>query len=274
MISVIQQSKPGMKMNYLEINKDAWDSRTDTHIKSKFYDVESFKKGRSSLNPPELKLLGDVKGKSILHLQCHFGQDTLSLARMGANVTGVDLSSKAIEQANLLKESLGIDATFVESDVCQFDQINQKQFDIVFTSYGVLCWLSDLSAWANTVANSLKCGGQFHLVEFHSINDLLSGYSYFPKNEPDIDEEGTYTENCDGTTSTMATWSHSVSEVISALLAAGLTIEAFSESPYSPYNCFDGLEHIPGSGYQMLHKNQQVPLIYTLSASKNTNAFK
>ncbi|MEZ8374990.1 class I SAM-dependent methyltransferase [Vibrio cyclitrophicus] len=261
-------------MNYLEMNKEAWNSRTDTHVKSKFYDVESFKNGKSSLNPPELKLLGDVKGKSILHLQCHFGQDTLSLARMGADVTGVDLSSKAIEQANLLKKSLGLNAKFIESDVCQFDLINDEQFDIVFTSYGVLCWLSDLYEWANTVASSLKTGGQFHLVEFHSVNDLLSGYSYFSKNDPDIDEEGTYTENCDGTTSTMATWSHSISEVVSALLAAGLTVEAFSESPYSPYNCFEGLEHIPGAGYQMLHKNQQVPLIYSISARKTIDTFK
>ncbi|WP_375750604.1 class I SAM-dependent methyltransferase [Vibrio sp. HN007] len=261
-------------MNYLEMNKKAWDSRTNIHVKSKFYDVESFVNGQCSLNPLELRLLGDVKGKSILHLQCHFGQDTLSLARMGADVTGVDLSSKAIEQANLLKESLGLNAKFIESDVCQFAQINDDQFDIVFTSYGVLSWLPDLSKWANTIASSLKTGGQFHIVEFHSINDLLSGYSYFAKSEPDVDEEGTYTENCDGTTSIMATWSHSISEVISALLAAGLTIEAFSESPYSPYNCFTGLDYIPGAGYQMLHKNQQVPLIYSLTARKATGILR
>jgi SAM-dependent methyltransferase len=271
---MILYTKLGINVNYLEMNKKVWDSRTNVHVKSKFYDVESFVNGKSSLNSPELKLLGNVKGKSILHLQCHFGQDTLSLARMGAHVTGVDLSSNAISHANMLKETLGLNAKFIESDVCQFSSINNKQFDIVYTSYGVLSWLSNLTGWANTIESSLKTGGQFHLVEFHPINDLLSGYSYFSKSEPDVDEEGTYTENCDGTTSTMATWSHSISDVINALLAAGLSIEVFSESPYSPYNCFKDLDYVPGCGYKMVYKDQLVPLIYSLTARKTAGILK
>lgn len=255
-------------MDYLSINKEAWNKRTKVHVESEFYDVASFKKGKGSLNPVELKQVGDVKGKSLLHLQCHFGQDTLSWARLGAEVTGVDLSAEAIEQANLLKQSLGLKADFIESDVIQFGRENTQQFDIVFTSYGVLCWLSSLVDWANTVAKSLKPGGEFHIVEFHTFVDLLSGYSYFSGNEPDIEEEGTYTENCDGTTSTVVTWSHSMSDVISALITAGLTIESFAEYPYSPYNCFDGLELVPNMGYQMLHKGQQVPLLYSIKARK------
>jgi len=256
-------------MDYLRINKEAWDKRTRLHVESAFYDVASFKNGKGSLNPVELKQVGDVQGKSLLHLQCHFGQDTLSWARLGAAVTGVDLSAVAIEQANLLKQSLGLKADFIESDVVQFGRDNTQQFDIVFTSYGVLCWLSSLFDWAQTVSRSLKPGGEFHIVEFHPFNDLLSGYPYFPNSEPDIEEEGTYTENCDGTTSTVVTWSHSVSEVISALIGAGLTIESFSEHPYSPYNCFDGLALVPNLGYQMLHQGQQVPLLYSIKARKN-----
>ncbi|WP_413700560.1 class I SAM-dependent methyltransferase [Psychromonas sp. KJ10-10] len=256
-------------MDYLKVNKATWDKRTNVHVDSKFYDVESFKQGNSSLNPLELKLVGSVEGKSLLHLQCHFGLDTLSWARLGAQVTGVDLSSNAIQQANALKTSLGLEATFIESDVCQFTSNNQGQFDIVFTSYGVLCWLPDLSKWAQTIADSLKVGGRFHMVEFHSFNDLLSGYAYFPKAEPDIETEGTYTENCDGATSTTVTWSHSISEVVSALINVGLTIETFSESPYSPYKCFDGLQLVADCGYQMLHKGQQVPLLYCITARKN-----
>ncbi len=255
-------------MDYLRINKEAWDKRTKVHVESKFYDVASFKNGKCSLNPIELKQVGNVQGKSLLHLQCHFGQDTLSWARLGAEVTGVDLSADAIEQANSLKRTLALKADFIESDVVQFGRKNKQQFDIVFTSYGVLCWLSNLSDWAQTVANSLKSGGEFHLVEFHTFNDLLSGYSYFLNNEPDIEEEGTYTENCDGTTSKMVTWSHSMSEVISALISAGLMIESFSEYAYSPYNCFDGLELVPNLGYQMLYKGQQVPLLYSIKARK------
>ncbi|MGB5920175.1 class I SAM-dependent methyltransferase [Arcobacter sp.] len=255
-------------MDYLSINKEAWNKRTKVHIESDFYDVESFKNGKCSLNPVELEQVGNVQGKSLLHLQCHFGQDSLSWARLGAEVTGVDLSSDAIKQANQLKNSLGLKADFIESDVVEFGRKNMKEFDIVFTSYGVLSWLPSLANWAETIANSLKVGGEFHLVEFHSFTDLLSGYSYFPNTEPDVEDEGTYTENCDGTRSTVVTWSHSISEVINALIGAGLTIESFYEYPYSPYNCFDGLELVPNMGYQMLYKGQQVPLLYSIKARK------
>ena len=124
-------------MDYIKINKEAWNNKTPLHIASKFYNLPAFIEGQTSLNPIELSLLGDVKGKSLLHLQCHFGQDTLSWARLGANVTGVDLSSTAIEQANKLKDSLALNANFIESDIYQFGQFNDTQYDIVFTSYGV-----------------------------------------------------------------------------------------------------------------------------------------
>ena len=257
-----------MKMDYLSVNKEAWNKRTRLHVESQFYDVASFKEGRCSLNPVELAQVGDVRGRSLLHLQCHFGQDTLSWARLGAEVTGVDLSSEAIAQAEALKQALGLEAHFVESDVVRFGLQNGRQFDIVFTSYGVLCWLPDLSAWAEAVARSLKVGGEFHLVEFHPFCDLLSGYAYFPGGGPDVEEEGTYTENCDGTESTVVTWPHSIGEVIACLLGAGLCIESFSEHPYSPYNCFEGLQAVPGMGYQMLHKGQQVPVLYSIKARR------
>nr|WP_253820893.1 class I SAM-dependent methyltransferase [Vibrio sp. 99-70-13A1] len=256
------------KMNYLDVNKEAWDKRTKVHIESDFYDVESFVGGKCSLNPIEKSQLGDVDGKSLLHLQCHFGQDTLSWARLGAKVTGVDLSPDAIKQAISLKNSMGLNANFVESDVYQFGRNNVDKFDIVFTSYGVLCWLPDLTEWANTISNSLKLNGEFHLVEFHTVNDLLAGYSYFQEDTPNVEEDGTYTENCDGTKLPMVTWSHSISDVINSLIRAGLQIESFIEYPYSPYNCFEGLEFVPNHGYQMLHIGQQVPLLYSIKARK------
>lgn len=255
-------------MDYLKVNKEAWNKRTKIHVKSEFYDNESFISGKSSLNPVELKEVGDVQGKSLLHLQCHFGQDSLSWGRMGAKVTGVDLSSEAIEQANQLAKQIGVEARFVCDDVCQFGQKNTELFDIVFTSYGVLCWLSDLDLWAETVAKSLKIGGQFNLVEFHTFNDLLSGYSYFPKETPDIEDEGTYTENCSGEKSTMVTWAHSLSEIINALVKAGILIESFQEYPYSPYNCFEDLEFVEGKGYQKLHMGQQIPMLYSIKGRK------
>lgn len=257
-------------MNYLTINKVAWDQRTKVHVDSKFYDVEAFVNGKSSLNSVELEQVGNVEGKALLHLQCHFGQDSLSWARQGANVTGVDLSTEAIKQADILNSTLKLDARFIANDIYQFGNENTEKFDLVFTSYGVLCWLPDLSQWAKIIADSLVIGGEFHLVEFHTVNDLLTGYAYFPRAEPDVEEEGTYTENCNGSKSTMLTWPHCVSEVINALIAAGLTIESFKEYPYSPYKCCDDLDYVSGQGYQKLHKGQQVPLLYSIKARKVT----
>ncbi|WP_286269178.1 class I SAM-dependent methyltransferase [Thalassotalea hakodatensis] len=255
-------------MDYLSINRKAWDDRTEIHVNSTFYDVNAFISGKSSLNEIELNQVGEVKGKSLLHLQCHFGLDTLSWARKGAIVTGVDLSTKAIVQANKLNNELGLNATFIASDIYQFSDENTKKYNIVFTSYGVLCWLPDLDRWAQTVAKALLPGGELHLIEFHPTIDLLTGYSYFPRTEPDVEAEETYTENSDGVKSTIVTWPHAFSEVINALISAGLFIEQVNEFPYSPYNCIEDLEYVAEQGYQLLHKGQQVPLIYAIKARK------
>lgn len=255
-------------MDYLTINQTAWDKRTKIHFGSQFYDVAGFKAGNSSLNPLEIAQLGEVSGRSLLHLQCHFGLDTLSWARLGAKVTGVDLSGQAIAQARQLAEELDIAAQFIESDIYQFGKHNSTKFDIVFSSYGVLCWLPDLDRWAQTIAKALNSGGEFHLIETHPITDLLSGYSYFDKASADIEQEGTYTENCDGEQQTIVTWSHSISAVVNALTQVGLIINSLHESPYHPYPCFDQLEYVSDKGYQRLHQGQQVPLIYAIKAIK------
>lgn len=255
-------------MDYLATNKKAWDKRTKVHIESKFYDVDSFISGKSSLNDIELNEVGEVEGKSLVHLQCHFGLDTLSWARLGAKVTGVDLSQESISKAKSLAESLSLDANFICSDVYEFGKENSEIFDIVYTSYGALCWLPDLTKWAVTIANSLKIGGQVNIVEFHPINELLSGNSYFSTKEPDVASEGTYTENCTGEKSTMVTWVHPISEVINALIEAGVCIESFNEYPDSPYNCFEGLEKISDNNYQRISSGQQVPLVYSIKGRK------
>jgi len=254
--------------DYQLLNKQAWDARTLIHIGSEFYDVASFLSGRNSLNPIELKLLGDVSGQTLLHLQCHFGQDTLSLSRMGAKCTGVDISPEAIHQAQELNDRLKLDATFFVDDVLSFNSDGALQYDLILSSYGVLCWLQDLSSWAQTIARSLRVGGCFHLVEFHPLIDLFEGYSYFEKSEPDIIEEGTYTENCDGQKQKVVTWSHSLSEVVTALVSAGLELTEFKEYPYSPVDCFADLEFVEGQGYQRLQDGLQVPLIYSISVKK------
>ena len=256
------------QLDYKAINKATWDKRTLTHVKSKFYDVEDFKTGKSTLNKLELAQLGDVNNKSLLHLQCHFGLDTLSFARLGAKVTGVDISSEAIKQANALSRELALDAEFIADDIYDFGENNSKQFDLVFTSYGVLCWLPDLTRWAELIKQSLKPGGEFHLVEFHPIVDLFMGYPYFGDGSGSVDEEGTYTENCDGSTSEIVTWAHTMSDVITSLVSVGLSIELVTESAGSPYDCFDDTEQRDDGLYYVQHREQDLPLIYSIKARK------
>ena len=134
-----------------------------------FYDLDNFVKGKTSLNSIELDLLGDVKGKTILHLQCHFGQDTISLSRLGAEVTGIDLSDKAIQSAQQIAKDTHSNANFICCDIYDLPNHLDKQFDIVFTSYGTIGWLPDLDKWANIVSHYLKPNGQFVFVEFHPV---------------------------------------------------------------------------------------------------------
>ncbi|MCF1427434.1 MAG: class I SAM-dependent methyltransferase [Shewanella sp.] len=252
---------------YLEINRKGWDARTRIHLDSSFYDVPGFLAGKSSLNEIELDALGDeVKDKSLLHLQCHFGLDTLSWARLGAEVTGLDLSTEAVNQAREMASKAGLAAEFVCADVYSARQELQHEFDIVFSSYGVLCWLPDLDKWAQTIATSLKPGGTFLLAEFHPVQALLEGYSYFNQPEPDMQQEATYTENAGADSELLATWFHSVSEVINALLKAGLQLVEFKEYDFSPYNCFEGLVDAGDGKYMMKHGEQAVPLVYRIRA--------
>src|SRR5690606_35827712 len=156
-------------INYLQINKDSWNRRTAHHVESEFYDLKGFLSGNTSLNSIELELLGDIQGKSILHLQCHFGQDTISLSRLGAHVVGVDLSDKAIESAKQIAKETQSNTRFICCDIYDLPNHLDEKFDIVFTSYGVIGWLPDLGKWAEIISNYLKPNGQFVFVEFHPV---------------------------------------------------------------------------------------------------------
>ncbi|AWF80948.1 SAM-dependent methyltransferase [Microbulbifer sp. A4B17] len=254
-------------MDYFKINKNSWDKRARIHLKSEFYDVEGFLQGKSTLNDVELSDIGDVSGKTLLHLQCHFGLDSLSWARLGARVTGVDISSVAIAQAQTLSERSGLHAEFICSDIYTFGRSDIQKYDIVFTSYGALCWLPDIELWASIVSERLKPGGIFYIAEFHPFYDIFSGYSYFHRTEPDIEEQGTYTENDPGEKSTLATWSHPISDVVNALLKHGIHISQIKEYPFSPYNCFDGMEERERGKFYLSYKGNDIPLIYTLKGA-------
>ena len=258
-----------------EINKETWNKKVGVHAASEFYAMEDFKNGKSSLNSYELQALGDVSGKSLLHLQCHFGQDTLSWSRMGAQCTGVDLSDEAIKLAKRLNEELGQEAKFVCCNVLDTSQYVSEQFDIVFTSYGTIGWLPDLKPWAQMIAERLKPGGVFYIVEFHPIAWMFDytvtppemKYGYHQKEAIYEEYEGTYAE--DGETKMVSKeygWNHSMSEVLTSLIEAGLTIESINEMDASPYDVFPDLLKNEDGLYEL--KEKLYPLLFEIKARK------
>jgi|TARA_Y100001954_G_C15821193_1_gene610033 ubiquinone/menaquinone biosynthesis C-methylase UbiE len=255
--------------NYIEINKQAWDKRTPIHIESKFYNNKSFKKKQNSLKSIEANALGNVKGKSILHLQCHFGQDSISLSKMGAKVTAVDFSRVAINEARKLAKELKIDLEFIEKDVLKLDI--KKRFDIVFSSYGIIGWLPDLNIWAKVISRHLKKGGLFLLTEFHPFTELIkdSGYDYFYKPEPDIkNTKGTYTDGGSKLVTKTCWWNHSLTDIFKALESNGMKLNLFEEFDYCPYKLEGMIEKEKGKYILNKRKNLSTPYVFNLKATK------
>ncbi len=260
--------------DYININKETWNKKTAIHIASDFYNNEAFLNGKSSLNSFEIDLLGDVSQKKILHLQCHFGQDTLSLARLGAKVTGIDFSDQAIEKATEYSKQLDLDATFICCDVYDTPNYLDEKFDIVFTSYGTIGWLPDMDKWAAVVSHFLKSEGKFVFVDFHPFvwmfdNDFKEVFYNYFKSEPIIEEEtGTYADKKASLIQKTISWNHSISEVVNALIQNGLTIHSLNEYDYSPYNCLNGMEEFETGKFRIKTFENKIPLVYSIKASK------
>jgi len=264
-------------LNYIAVNKKLWNTKTDFHINSDFYENKKFCKGQSSLNDIELGLIGEIKGKTVLHLQCHFGQDTISLQGLGAKVTGVDFSEKAIKRAKELALKTELEATFICSDIYELPKVLNQKFDIVYTSYGTIGWLPDLEKWAGIISNFLKPEGKFIFVEFHPVvwmfdDDFLKvKYNYF-KSEPIIEKEtGTYADKKAPIDLESITWNHSMSEVVNSLLANELTINLLNEYDYSPYNCFNKTQEIAKNKFRIKHLANNIPMVYAIVAIKSQN---
>ncbi|HTH84632.1 class I SAM-dependent methyltransferase [Mycobacterium sp.] len=241
-----------LEREQLAANRHVWDCWAPLHLTSKFYSVEDFIAGGSSLRSIETSELGDVLDKRLLHLQCHFGLDTLSWARLGADAVGVDNSEVAIDIARRLSVDTGIQADFVCSDLYALPgPLDRDSFDIVFSSYGVLSWLPDLEPWASVSAALLKPGGVFYLVEFHPLLDMLDEdtgtrfeFPYFGADRKPLvlrDEVSYADPDADQPSHTLYQWIHSLGDVVSALAGAGLTIEWLHEFDYSPYACYPWL---------------------------------
>ena len=256
-----------------ETNRESWNNKVAGHAASDFYNLEGFKNGASSLNRYELDALGDVSGKSLLHLQCHFGQDTLSWSRMGANCTGIDLSEEGIKFAKKLSIELEIEANFVCCNVLDVSNHISEKFDIIFSSYGTIGWLPNLEPWAKMISERLKPNGVFYIVEFHPIAWMFDytteppklEYGYMQKEAIYEEYEGTYADSNSKLISKEYGWNHSLSEVIGSLINAGLKIELFKEYDASPYNIFPNLMKNKEGMFEMSTK--LYPLIFEIKAS-------
>ena len=271
-----------MSDQYTEANRRYWDGLVPIHFDSEFYNVAGFKAGKSTLKNVELQELGDVSRRSLLHLMCHFGLDALSWARKGATVTGVDFSGRAIDSARALASECGIDAAFIESDVYDLPGRLDGQFDIVFTSYGVLFWLPDAARWAQIVAPFLRPGGVFFMVEFHPLSgifeqddgtvDLVVSRPYFTPDEPlRIEDDGPYADR-EAKLEHRVTYScpHSLGEVVTALVDAGLRIDFLHEFPFTVEKFFPSCAAQPDGTFRLAKHDGSVPLLYSIKATKPT----
>ena len=263
----------------MDVNRRKWDESVALHVRSPDYDLPSFLRGRSTLRTVELEEVGPVRGRSLLHLQCHFGLDTLSWARRGARVTGVDYSHDAVTQARHLAQRIGVDARFVESNVFDLRRRLRGQFDIVYTGRGALCWLPELSAWGRLVAHYLKPGGTFYLMEGHPFADvfpneigtrsLRPGIDYFRRTPQRWELAGTYAARKAKMRHKVSyDWVHPVSEVLGALLDAGLAIEFVHEFPFTFWKQFPFMHRGRDGWWRLDRQDQLVPLMWTVRARR------
>ncbi|HYM95511.1 MAG TPA: class I SAM-dependent methyltransferase [Chitinophagaceae bacterium] len=262
------------QQQYFNANKELWNQRTIVHKDSSFYDLKGFKEGKTALTQIELKEVGSVKGKKMLHLQCHFGMDSLSWARLGAEVTGIDLSDEAIKVARQLNDELKTNAKFICCNVYDLKDHLAEKFDIVFTSFGVVGWLPDLSKWGELIAHYLVPGGTFYMAEFHPVvwmfDDEFTQLKYYYDNREVIitENEGTYTDRNADIKGKEYSWNHSISEVLNALIAAGLKIEFFNEFTYSPYPCFRNTVESEKGKWHIKGMEGKMPMVYSVRAVK------
>ncbi|MER5938398.1 class I SAM-dependent methyltransferase [Streptomyces sp. NPDC001928] len=266
--------------NWNDANRALWDERVPLHAEGAFYDLDGFRAGTDPLRDFELAEVGDVTGRSLLHLQCHMGQDTLSWARHGAaRVVGLDFSAPAVDTARSLAADLGLGpdrAAFVTSDVYDAaDAVPDPSYDIVYTGGGALCWLPDLTRWAETAASLVAPGGFLYLAEFHPLTEVLDDETgsrvvrdYFDRDAQVYDIPGTYaSDSMDTVNNRSVEWQHPIGEVVTALAATGLRIEFLHEHDVSLFRRFETFEE--RDGYHRFPAGRpRIPLMYSLKASR------
>ncbi|HUZ44317.1 MAG TPA: class I SAM-dependent methyltransferase [Acidimicrobiales bacterium] len=262
----------------LDANRRMWDERAPLHAVSDFYDLDSFRAGRSSLQPFEVEELAPVDGLDLVHLQCHIGLDTLSWARLGARVTGLDFSAAAIDIARGLAADTGIPARFEMAEVTRAPEVlGRGGFDIVYTGHGALIWLPDLEKWADSAVALLRPGGRLYLAEFHPLSQMLGDDAAtvvsggFPDQPMVFDLPGSYAEPDAPTRQNLSyEWTHPLGEVVSVLAARGLRIEFLRERDIIAWPRWHFLEKYgtswPDGWWRTPPDRPRIPLSYSLMA--------
>jgi SAM-dependent methyltransferase len=264
---------------YLRLNRAWWDERVPIHADGEFYDLEGFVAGHDTLLPFEDELVGPVDGLDLVHLQCHMGMDTLSWARRGASVTGLDFSEPAITTARELAGRIGVDARFEVADVYDAVEVLGTDFDLAYQSLGSLNWHPDMDRWAAILFRLLRPAGRYVLLEGHPMGWVLDdegeqvAYPYFGDRDGQriSDEGGTYADlTAETTNNETIEWSHPLSEVIGALLGAGFVLERFVEHPFTVFPMWPWLEERPGQTrtYWAPEGRPSLPMMYSLVARR------
>lgn len=259
---------------WFETNRANWDERVPIHTGGDFYDVAGFIAGDERLRPFEVGEVGDVEGKSLLHLQCHFGMDTLSWARRGAKVVGLDFSKPAVEAAGRLASEMGLDAEFVHANVYDAKEaLGGRTFDVVYTGLGALNWLPDIERWAEVASPLVAPGGFLYVSEFHPFtevfgdDDLTVEHDYFHSGPMVWEEPGTYADfEAETTHNKTFEWNHGLGEVVSAAVAAGLSIEFLHEHGYTLFPRWPFLEKSGFDTYRLPEGTPKIPLMYSMKA--------
>jgi SAM-dependent methyltransferase len=260
-----------------DINRLHWDELAPVHYGS--YRIDEIIAGRSTLKAEEIEHLGDVQGQSLLHLQCHIGTDTLGWARAGARVTGVDLSPVSIEHARKLFTAAGAEGTFVARDLNDLETSPLGEFDVVYTSRGVLCWLRDLDLWGRVIAKHLKPGGRFYVMDAHPVVAMFQDSEdaklsveghYFRRDEATIwsADAPDYANPEYRTQTASAEWDHSLADILGGVRRAGLETLGFWEHDRLFYDALPGMEEIENHWWVLPEMRDRIPLSFELLARK------
>lgn len=273
------------RADYRAVNRANWDDRVPVHVASQFYAVDQLAADPSALSPVvcfDAPRLGDIKDARAVHLQCHIGTDTISLARLGARVTGLDFSGAAITEARRLAARAGVEAEFVQAEVYDaVDALGAGRFDLVYTGVGALCWLPDIRRWAGVVAALLAPGGRLFVRDGHPMlsaideqhdNRLVVDYPYFETREPLVFEiPTTYTDGEAHLDHALAhSWNHGLGETVTALLDEGLTLTQLVEHDTAPWDALPGQTTRDGDEWRLAERPERLPLTFTLQAVKRT----